>query len=84
MDYSIKKRIMNEAIIYLKYKTTVRGVSLLTGVSKSTIHNDFTKRLIDIDLNMYKEVMKQLQYNKDVRHIRGGQATKEIYMKKSR
>ena len=73
---------MNEAIIYLKYKTTVRGVSMLTGVSKSTIHNDFTKRLIDIDLNMYKEVMKQLQYNKDVRHIRGGQATKEIYMKK--
>ena len=84
MEYNIRKRIMNEAIIYLKYKTTVRGVSMLTGVSKSTIHNDFTKRLIDIDLNMYKEVMKQLQYNKDVRHIRGGQATKEIYMKKSR
>lgn len=82
MEYNIRKRIMNEAIIYLKYKTTVRGVSMLTGVSKSTIHNDFTKRLIDIDLNMYKEVMKQLQYNKDVRHIRGGQATKEIYMKK--
>jgi len=82
MEHNIRKRIMNEAIIYLKYKTTVRGVSMLTGVSKSTIHNDFTKRLIDIDLNMYKEVMKQLQYNKDVRHIRGGQATKEIYMKK--
>ena len=85
MERIIRDRVILEANIFLDYKTTVRGVSTITGISKSTIHKDFVENLKEIDLVMYHKVKAQLKQNKDERHIRGGQATKELYKnKKSR
>lgn len=42
---------------------------------------DVTKRLSKISPSLAKEVNKVLQENKAVRHIRGGLATKEKYLK---
>lgn len=81
MDYILRERVLKEANIFLEYKTTVRGVSRKVGVSKSTVHKDFIEKLKEIDISIYNEVMELLKYNKEVRHIRGGQATKEIYSK---
>ena len=40
---------------------------------------DVTKRLKNIEPNLYADVRKVLEINKAQRHIRGGLATKEKY-----
>lgn len=84
MDNNLKNRVITEANIFLENKTTVRGVSKKIGISKSTVHKDFIERLKEIDLFLYNKVIEQLKYNKDIRHLRGGQATKEYYENKKR
>lgn len=59
---------------------TVRQTAIAFGMSKSTVHIDVTKRLSNISPNLAKQVDKVLQQNKSMRHIRGGQATKEKYL----
>ena len=83
MNIGVKERVLLEAKMFLEKKTTVRGVAKILGISKSTIHKDFIERLEKIDFKLYDDVMKLLQYNKEVRHIRGGQATKKLYEEKS-
>ena len=65
----------------IETKATVRQAAQVFGISKSTVHMDVTKRLSKISPSLAKEVNKVLQENKAVRHIRGGLATKEKYMK---
>ena len=79
MDNIMRERVLEEATIFIENKTTVRGVAKIIGVSKSTIHKDFIEKLENIDFNLYGKVMELLKYNKDIRHIRGGQATKKLY-----
>lgn len=60
---------------------TVRRAAAVFGISKSTVHIDVTKRLRDIDKLLYDDVKKVLEENKAQRHIRGGIATREKYIK---
>ena len=66
--------------IILKEKITVREVAKIVGCSKSTVHKDLTERLPYIDFALYEEVKDLLDYNKTVRHIRGGLSTKLKYI----
>lgn len=66
----------------IESRATVRGAAKKFGVSKSTVHKDVTGRLKSINPSMYKSVREVLDQNKSERHIRGGMATKEKYMKK--
>lgn len=61
--------------------STVRAAGKKFGVSKSTVHTDVTVRLKKINPALYNEVRAVLEKNKEERHIRGGIATKEKYMK---
>ena len=79
MDNSVRNRVIEEADIFLENRTTVRCVSKIMGISKSTIHKDFIERLEYIDKDRYIKVLELLKFNKGVRHIRGGQATKKLY-----
>ncbi len=79
MDNIIKERIIKEANYMLENKTTVRDTSKIFGVSKSTVHYDISYKLKDIDIELYENVRKLLQYNKSIRHIRGGNSTKTKY-----
>lgn len=79
MDERIKKRVLKNAKLFLENYLTVRKVASISKVSKSTVHNDLTIKLKEIDYELYSEVIKQLSYNKEVRHIRGGLATKIKY-----
>lgn len=60
---------------------TVRQAGQVFGISKSTVHIDVTKRLSQISPTLYDRVNEILQTNKAQRHIRGGEATKEKYLK---
>lgn len=80
MEFKIRSRVLEEADIFLRDKTTVREVAKKVGISKSTVHKDFTKKLPLIDKEKYFEVSKLLEYNKSVRHLRGGEATKKHFL----
>lgn len=74
------------AIAIAKYmienKTTVRQAAIMFGISKSTVHKDITTNLIQINKSLYMQVRDLMEINKKERHIRGGKATKEKYMRK--
>ncbi len=81
MDY-VDNRVLKMAYLMLEGRRTVREVAKMVGYSKSTVHNDLTTRLKDMDYELYEEVRDLLEYNKQIRHIRGGEATKLKYQQK--
>ena len=79
MNEAKRSRILLQARVMLESKLTVREVAKVIGLSKSTIHKDLKEKLKYIDEDLYLEVAELLEYNKNIRHIRGGQKTKEKY-----
>ena len=67
-----------EDIVENKY--TVRKAAAKFGISKSTVHKDVTDRLKTINPWLYREVGRVLEQNKQERHMRGGEATRQKYM----
>ena len=63
----------------VKNKATVRSAAKAFGISKSTVHTDMTRKLGDIDNELYRQVRQVLDVNKAQRHIRCGLATREKY-----
>lgn len=80
MNKEIESRILKEAYMMLKTKKTVRELSNVFGVSKSTVHKDLKYRLIRLDHELYQKVEKILKFHKEVRHLRGGESTKKKYL----
>ena len=62
---------------------TVRDCAAAFDIGKSTVHKDVTEALARIDPELCERVRKILDYNLSVRHIRGGEATKQKCAKKS-
>lgn len=58
---------------------TVRSTAKKYGISKSTVHQDITTKLSQVNRQLHDEVKQVLDRNKQERHLRGGQATKEKY-----
>lgn len=77
----IKERILEEARYTIEKGATVRQTAKVFLLSKSSVHKDLTERLKLIDKNLYLEVRKVLKINLSERHIRGGIATKNKYLK---
>lgn len=78
---NVEKRCIELAHYIVETKSTVRAAATVFGISKSTVHNDVTKRLSTINPLLCSEVKEVLDENKAQRHIRGGMATKEKYTK---
>ncbi|HHZ17893.1 MAG TPA: stage III sporulation protein D [Acholeplasmataceae bacterium] len=81
MDYDIRLRVLKAAEIFLSDKSTVRGVAKQVDCSKSTVHKDLTERLPLLNQNLFLEVRNLLEYNKSIRHIRGGEATRRKFIR---
>ena len=79
MDEAILERVLYSAKIMVQDRLTVREVAKIVGISKSTVLKDLTEKLKTIDELLYDEIILLLDYNKKIRHIRGGQKTKEKY-----
>lgn len=77
-DY-IEKRVLAAGKYITRTKATIRKTAIVFGVSKSTIHKDITVRLLEINPQIAAETKSILDYNKAVRNIRGGDATKLKY-----
>ena len=79
-DY-IEERAIELAEYIIQNKTTVRNTAKHYNVSKSTVHKDITDRLKKINPQLAVNVHIILDENKAERHIRGGLATKQKYLK---
>ena len=77
----VEERAVELGEYILENKETVRAAARKFGISKSTVHKDVSQRLKKLNPALYSEVKKILDINKSQRHIRGGLATKNKYLK---
>ncbi|KZL88500.1 sporulation transcriptional regulator SpoIIID [Clostridium magnum] len=79
-DY-IRARVVEVANYTIATEATIRTTAKVFGVSKSTIHKDIVERLLKVNPQLHEEVEKVILKNTEERNIRGGEATKEKYMR---
>lgn len=82
-DY-IEERAVKCAEYIVETGCTVRACSAHFCVSKSTVHKDVSERLKTIDAELYEKTRKVLNVNLNERHIRGGMATREKYLRSAK
>lgn len=80
----IEERAVEIANYIIDNNATVRQTAKQFGISKSTVHKDVTERLTQINPALANSARKVLDLNKSERHIRGGLATKEKYLQKTK
>ena len=79
MDESISRRCLTVAQYMLEKRATVRQAAKAFGLSKSSVHKDMCIRRPKIDARLARQIGALLEYNKAVRHLRGGEATRRRY-----
>ena len=77
----LSKRVLEEGAFLTENKTTIRNVAKIFNISKSTVHKDLTKRLPLIDKILSKKVEETLSYNYSIKHIRGGEKTRQKHQR---
>lgn len=80
MNDIITERVLQSAKLLIFERSNVRRVAKRIGCSKSTVHKDLSERLKDIDYDLYVEVQKIFEINKQEKHLRGGNSTKIKYL----
>lgn len=78
----IYNRVLESANYIIEHNATIRQTAKITKVGKSTTHLDLTTRLEEINPTLYKEVEEILENNKEERHIRGSEATRQKFLSK--
>lgn len=78
----MEERVLTTARYITENKATIRQAARAMGVSKSTVHSDMNEKLKKLDEGLYLRVRRILEYNLSVRHLRGGRATKNKYVRK--
>lgn len=79
MSDTIEDRACELAVYMIETGATVRAAAQHFGISKSTVHKDLSQRLPQYNRNLYEQVRRVLDVNKQQRHIRGGMATRRKY-----
>ena len=82
MSTYIIKRVIDVANHIIDTKDTIRETAKKFNISKSTIHKDLQDRLIQIDINRYDLVKKILNEHIETRHIKGGESTRQLFLRK--
>lgn len=83
MKGDILKRVLEETDHIINTEDTIREIAKIYNVSKSTVHKDLNERLYSLDIELYKKVSLILKHHIDIRHLRGGESTKQKYLKMS-
>ena len=76
---NLEQRACDLALYIIENKATVRTAAKKYGISKSTVHKDLQQRLPRYNKALYSQVRLILDLNKQERHIRGGNATRQKY-----
>lgn len=78
----MKERVLATARYITENKATIRQAARAMGVSKSTVSQRHERKTQKLDEGLYLRVRRILEYNLSVRHLRGGRATKNKYVRK--
>lgn len=81
MNKKLVTRVKEIADYIEKTKCTIREAAKEYRVSKSTVHKDMTERLKELDPEKYVIIEKIFQNHIEIRHIKGGESTKNKYLK---
>ena len=76
----IKERTLLVANHIAETKDTIRKTAEIYNLSKSTVHNDLAKRLNRLDAKLFDKVKDVLNENFSLKHIRGGESTRQKYL----
>lgn len=76
----IKKRAIKHGLLFIKRNQTIRTVAQQTGFAKGTVHLDL-HRLEFIRPELFEKVKQKLEFHLQVRHIRGGEASRKRHKK---
>lgn len=79
MSLEIDARVLKSAEYIVEKKCTIRKAASVFGVSKSTVFTDMSSRLPLLNYKLYEEVKKILEFNLEVRHLRGGESTRRKF-----
>ena len=82
MHEYMMQRAKEEGEYIANNRATVRDTAKVFHAGKSTVHKDVTERLPLIDRALYQRVREVLDVNLSERHIRGGNATRDKFLKK--
>ncbi|MBD8037746.1 MULTISPECIES: sporulation transcriptional regulator SpoIIID [Solibacillus] len=82
MHEHIRQRCVRLGELLVETGVTVRALAKMTGFSKSTVHKDLTERLKQVNEPLALQVQQVLSYNKSIRHLRGGEATRKKWISK--
>ena len=77
----MKTRAEQFAIYIIDNNSTIRDCAKYFKISKSTVHNDLSKKLQNINKFLYVQLYQILDKNFKEKHIRGGLATRNKYKK---
>lgn len=81
MNKKIMKRIIDEANFVLETNNNIRDTAKVFGVSKSTVHKDLHERLFELDISLFEKITNIFGNHLSIRHINGGEATRQKYAK---
>ena len=79
--YENENEIINMAYFILENNTTIRATAKVFNTPKSTVHHNLSTKLKYINLPLYQEVNKLLKNNFEIKHIHGGESTRNKYLK---
>ena len=82
MSAYIIKWVIEVANHVIDTKDTIRETAKKFNISKSTVHKDLQERLIQIDVIKYNIVKKILDEHIETRHIKGGESTRQLFLRK--
>ncbi len=82
MNKYIIKRVNDIANHIINTNDTIRDTAKKFNVSKSTVHKDIQDRLLEIDINKYQKIKKIMQQHIETRHIKGGESTRQLFLRK--
>ncbi len=82
MNRLITKRVIDIANHIIDTNDTIRETAKIFDISKSTVHKDIDKRLLEIDENKYKLVKEIMNEHLETRHIKGGESTRQRFLRK--
>ena len=82
MNKIIINRVNDIADYIIDTKKTIRDTAKVFNVSKSTVHKDIKDRLYLIDIQKYNLVKKIMYEHIQMRHIKGGESTRQLFSRK--
>ena len=82
MNKKITKRVIEIADYIIETKDTIRDTAKQFKVSKSTVHKDIKERLYELDKERYKHIKKIMNEHLEIRHIKGGESTRQLFLRK--